>query len=90
MQFRKTDRIIILEKEDPKMKDTGILDPGIFEGKNNLHLVLDLVSGLWSFKYERGAVPPHLRTPFTSAKFALQHAEGYFKTKKIKIVEVQD
>lgn len=89
MQKRSTDRILILEKEDPKMS-AGILDPAVFEGKNNLHLRQDLVTGLWEFKYERGAVPPPLRNPFTSAKFALIHAENYFKTKKIKIVEVQD
>jgi hypothetical protein len=42
------------------------------------------------FKYERGAVPPPLRNPWTSPKFALAHAESYFKTKKIKIKEIKD
>lgn len=87
---RSTDKILVLEKEDPKMKDAGILDPAVFEGKNNLHLTRDLVTGLWWFKYERGAVPPPLRNPWTSPKFALNHAESYFKTKKIKIVEIKD
>jgi hypothetical protein len=89
MHVRSTDRILVLEKEDPKMS-AGILDPAVFEGKNNLHLRQDLVTGLWEFKYERGAVPPPLRNPWTSPKFALAHAESYFKTKKIKIKEIKD
>lgn len=89
MPIRNIDKIIKLEKEDPK-QSAGILDPAVFEGKNNLHLVQDLVTGFWNFKYERGAVPPPLRLTFTSAKFALNHAESYFKTKKIKIVEIQE
>lgn len=89
MKIRSTDRILVLSKIDPDAPE-GILDPGIFTGKNNLHLVQNLVTGFWSFKYESGAVPPPLRTTYTSAKFALTVAENYFKTKKIKIVEVRD
>jgi hypothetical protein len=47
MHVRSTDRILVLEKEDPKMS-AGILDPAVFEGKNNLHLRQDLVTGLWN------------------------------------------
>lgn len=90
MALRKTDRTILLERIDPKNKDNGMIDPKVFAGENNLHLVMDLVTGLWTFKYERGVVPGPLRDRFASPKQALVFAEAYLKTKNIKIVEVQD
>lgn len=89
MELRKKDRILVLEKEDPKNKDTGLIDPAVFEGKNNLHLIVDMF-GLWSFKYERGVVPSQLKNKFSSFREAYNTAEGYFKTKKIKITKVID
>lgn len=90
MELRKTDRILLLEKENPKDKDNGIIDPAVFEGKNNLHAVQDPTTGLWNFKYERGGLPPNLKNKFTSFRAAYIQAESYFKTKKIKITKVID
>lgn len=87
--MRNTDRILKLEKYDPKQK-TDLIDPKVFTGDNNLHVTMDLSSGLWAFKYEHGHVPPQLRNKFTDFKTAKTHAENYFKIKNIKIVEVID
>lgn len=87
LNMQPTDNILVLEKIDPK-GDTGLFDPEVFKGKNNLHVVMDPSTCLWSFKYERGLVPPALKDRFTSLNFAKQHAEIYFATKNIKIVEV--
>lgn len=88
--MRNTDRILVLEKADPKNKDIGLMDPKAFTGENKLHGVMDLVTGLWSFKYERGIVPPQLKNKFTSFNVMKQHAEEYFKTRNIKIAKVID
>jgi hypothetical protein len=90
MALRTNDRVLVLEKIDPKNKDVGLVDPQVFEGKNNLHLVMDPSTCMWTFKYERGAVPPNLRATFTSFKRAKDHAEIYLATKNIKIVDVKD
>ncbi len=88
--MRSTDRILVLERFDPKKKDVGLVDPQVFEGKNNLHLEMDTGTLMWSFRYERGTVPPSLRLKFTSFKLAKEHAEMYLKSKNIKIVEIKD
>lgn len=90
MALRKTDRILVLERIDPKNKNNGMVDPRVFSGENNLHVIMDLVTGLWTFKYERGIVPGALRERFTSFLQAYNFADNYLKTKNIKIVEVRD
>lgn len=88
--MRKTERVLVLEKFDPKQKDIGLVDPRVFSGQNELRGVMDLSTGLWTLQYKHGHIPPQLRNKFTSFKFLLQHAEAYFKTKNIKIVKVID
>lgn len=88
--MRNTDRILVLEKIDPKNKDTGMIDPQVFEGKNNLHAVMDPGTCMWSLRYERGIVPTPLRQKFTDFKTLKLQAEVYLRTKNIKIVEVKD
>lgn len=90
MAMRSTDRILKLEKHDPKQKDVGLIDPEVFSGGNNLHVVMDPHTLFWTFKYERGHVPPQLRNKFTEFKVAKNHAESYFKTKNIRIKEIID
>jgi len=90
MALRNTDRILVLERYDPKNKNVGLIDPQVFEGKNNLHLVMDPATLIWTFRYEHGVVPPTLKARFTSFKLAKEHAEIYLKSKNIKIVEVKD
>ena len=52
---------------------------------------MDLITGLWTFKYERGILPGPMRTErFTSFNSAYKFAEDYLKTKNIKIVGIKD
>lgn len=87
--MRSIDRILLLEKIDKSNKDTGLMDPSVFTGKNNLHAVMD-EKCMWSFKYEHGHVPPQLRSKFTDFKTAKNFAENYLLTKNIKITGVID
>lgn len=88
MVLRSNDRILVLEKQDKTSKDSGMLDPKLFEGKNNLHCYID--GGLWYFKMEHGLIPIPLRQKFTSFKTAKETAEAYFKTRNVRIVDVLD
>lgn len=83
------ERTLILEREDPKSKDNAMLDPGAFDGKNPIRIIQDPTTMMFSFSYKHGVVPASLRTRFTSFNLAKAHAEQYFKTKKIKIVDIQ-
>lgn len=88
--MRSTDRILVLEKFDPKNKNIGLMDPKAFTGENKLHALMDTQTGLWSMKYERGIVPPQLKNKFTDFNSLKQHAEVYFNTRNIKIAKVID
>lgn len=89
MVMKSNDRILKLEKIDPKGK-TDMVDPQVFEGKNNLHAVMDTSNCMWTCRYEHGLPPEPLRQRFTDFKTLYQHAERYFSLKNIKIVEVLD
>lgn len=89
MPVRGTDRTFVLKRDSDK-SDIGLIDPGLFEGKNNLHAFMEPATGLWTFKYDHGIVPPVLRTRFTSFMLAKEQAEIYFKSKKITVVEIRD
>lgn len=84
----KNDRILVLEQLDDK-KSPGLLDPRVFKGGNNLHVVMDANTTMWTFRMEHGLVPAMLRNRYTDFKAAYRHAEEYFMTKSIKIKEVQ-
>ena len=87
------DRILVLEPMDGKVSKTisGTLDPTLFQdGGNRLHAIMDTETCLWSFKYERGAVPSSFQGQrFTSFKTARKFAEDYFNRRNIKISEVK-
>lgn len=88
---RKTDRILELERIDPKKKEVGLFDPRVFTGDNNLRIVLNPMTSFWTIKYDRGIPPGPLRTErFTSFNEAYRYTEDYMKTKNIKIVGIKD
>lgn len=86
--MRKTDRVLVLEKVDPK-KDVGMVDPKVFSGDNELHAVMDSMC-MWSFKYKHGQIPPALKSRWTSFNELKKAAEKYFDNKNIKITKVID
>lgn len=91
-KMRKMDRVIELEPIDGKATgSTGLVDPQLFTGENNLRAVHDPRTRLWSFRYNHGGLPPALRNKsFTSFDRLKQFAENYFKKRNVKITKVID
>src|ERR1700747_201647 len=94
-KMRSPDRVLKLEVIDGKkpLNSTGIVDPRLFkdgEDANKLHAVMDTETCLWSFRYEKGAIPPALKGNFTGFKALKKHADTYFEQRNVKITEVKD
>lgn len=90
-----SDRIFKLEIIDGKkpLSSIGTIDPRLFkdgEDSNKLHGVMDPETCLWSFKYEKGAVPPALKGQFTGIKAMKKYADLYFAQRNIKVVDLED
>lgn len=68
----------------------GTVDPGLFKGENCLRAVMDPETCLWSFKYDKGRVPPALTGEFTGYKALRKHADNYFFHRNIAVTEVRD
>lgn len=90
------DRVLVLEPMEGKkaLSSTGLVDPRLFkEGEegNRLHAVMDMETCLWSFKYDKGAVPPYLKEQkFTGFKALKKCADDYFTKRNIRIREVKE
>jgi len=91
-KMRSPDRILVLKIIDDKkpLSSKGLVDSRLFTGDNKLHAVMDQQSALWSFKYDQGIVPAPLKCQFTSFKALKAHADLYFASRNIEIVEVKD
>lgn len=83
-------KLTLMEGKQATGSSTGIIDPSLFkDGGNRLHALMDGETCLWYFKYERGALPPHLKDQyFTSFNKLKQYAEDYFRTRNVEITEV--
>lgn len=94
--LRSSDRVLVLSVMEGKkaMSSTGIIDPRLFkdgEDGNKLHAIMDPESCLWTFKYEKGALPPALRNGrWTGFKALKKFADDYFAQRNIVITEVKD
>lgn len=88
-KMRSPDRILLLEKIDPK-SPTGMIDPEVFAGNNPLHAKRDDQAGLWYLQYERGVLPEPLKHRYTSFKDLLKYAGVYFAKRNISIRAVRD
>lgn len=88
--MRSPDRVLIMNVKDPKVKDTGLMDPRLATGENRLHVIKEEQTGFWYFKYEHGGLPEPLKCKFTGFKQALKHAEDYYNKRNIAITEVID
>lgn len=89
---RLTNRTLVIrpkEGRSPK-SSTGLIDQRIFTGENNLHVIQDKSSNLWSFKYDSGGLPEPLKERFSTFNNALVVAKSYFDKRDIQIVEVID
>lgn len=91
---RSIDRILVLKPIDGKpLSSAGLLDTKLFkkgEDANRLHIVMDPQSCLWTFKYDKGIVPPIFKQHFTSFTRAYDFAKDYMLRRNIEITEVID
>lgn len=91
--LRSHDRVLKLEVIDGKKakSSTGLLDPRLFTGDQNIHLIMDIQTNLWSFRYSNnGLLPEPLKGQFTSFSKGYDHARNYFEKRNVKITEVID
>ena len=89
MTMRNTDRVLVLRKIDEK-EDTGLIDPAVFVGKNNLHIFMDTQTSMWGFKYDKGMIPPILKNKYTKFSLAFAEAKKYLNSKNVEIVDIRD
>lgn len=93
--MRSSDRILMLEemegKDARKGTTSSILDPTLFkEGGNRLHCVMNPETCMWTFKYEKGMIPPVFKGSWTGFRSAKKFAEEYFFHRNIRVSEVKD
>lgn len=92
-KMRSPDRIFKLEVIDGTKPRSamGTVDPSLFkEDGNRLHVIMDLETSLWGFKYDRGFIPQALAGKYTGFKQAKEDAARYFEKRNIRITEVLD
>ena len=91
-KMKSNNRVLKLSpREGVSMKDAGgLVDNRLFKGENSLHVIMDPQLSLWSFKYEKGDVPPALKSRFTTFQAAYKEAVAYFNKRNIEITEVVD
>lgn len=85
-----TDRILVLNVipgRDAK-NNLGLVDKSLFTGGNQLHAIQQ-DSGLWSLKYEKGALPEPLKQQFTGFNILLRFCKTYFEKRNLEITEVK-
>lgn len=84
------DRILVLEIVNGKRANDSLIDNAVFDGKNNIHAVLQL-NNLWTLKLEHGFLPSYLRDKaFTNFNRLLKYVEDYFSKRGIKVKEIVD
>lgn len=83
------DRILVLKRMEGKssLTQSGVVDNGLFTGKNKLHAVRDDMS-LWGLKYEHGELPQSLKQSFTTWQKMYDFVKAYYERRNIEIAEV--
>lgn len=90
-QLRSTDRILKLKKIEGKIpkSSTGMEDPRLFSGDNNLHAIQD-TNGLWYLQYDCGMLNEALKVRFTNFPALMKHVKYYYIRRNIIVEEVLD
>ena len=85
------DRILLLEPIPGKdiTNSAGLVDNRLWKGGNRLHAKKD-PHGLWYMQYDNGILPPVLRHKYTSIQALIKFAEGYFRGRGLKLIDVVD
>ena len=87
-----SDRVLVLKVMDGKkpLNTLGAADPRLFTGENQIHLLMDKQTSLWTIRYSQGLPPPKLRNKFTTFAKVLQFVTDYFKSRNIEVIEVKN
>ena len=90
LKNHQNDRVLVLKVIDGKKpkSSTGIIDPRLFSGENNLHAIKDKQLSLWALTYDSGILPPALQQRFTSFNALFKYAKEYLGNRNIEIKEV--
>ena len=91
-KMRSDDRVLVLEPTKGKnpRNTLGHIDPRLFNGENNIHIIYDDIKGLWKLRYDVGGLPEPLKQNFTTFNTALAAVKKYFETRNVEIVKVID
>ena len=91
-KMRSDDRVLVLEATPGKnpRNTNGNIDPRLFTGENNLHVIYDDTSGMWKLRYDVGGLPEPLKQKFTTFNTAVDAATKYFETRNVSVVKVID
>jgi len=65
-----------------------MVDNRLFNGKNNLHVIMDKQTSLWYFQLDNGILPQPLQQRFTSYNKAVNFATQYYNRRNIEVKEV--
>lgn len=89
---RKTDRILKIRPIEGQktLSSTGLVDPRIFTGDNNLHAIQDPRNTLWGLKLEAGGLAEPLKQKFKTFDSLLEFVKVYFRKRNLEITEVID
>jgi hypothetical protein len=91
-KMRSDDRIIELKPMpgvNPK-NSIGNTDSRLFTGENQLHAVYNEMTGMWSLRYEQGAVPGALKERWTMFEDLLATVKRYFSSRNVEVTRVID
>lgn len=88
--IKSDDRILVLKPlvEGKGAKASGIVDPQLFTGGNQLHAIHDTRRRMWTLKYEKGGIPEPLKQQWTKFSDLRKAVERYFLSRNIQIIEI--
>ena len=89
---RKTDRILVVKPIEGKkaLNSSGLVDPRLFTGANNLHAIQDPGNTLWSLKLDSGGLAEPLKQRFKTFDTLLDFVKSYFRKRNLEVTEVID
>ena len=87
--FHRELKLKVIDDKAP-VSSTGLIDKRLFKGENSLWAILDPQYNMWTFNYDKGAVPQELQQRWTTFQGALRDAQVYFANRNVEIYEIVD
>ena len=91
-KMRSDDRVLVLRPMSGKSpRDVlGQVDPRLFSGENNMHVIYEDTSGMWKLRYDVGGLPESLKQKFTTFNSAVDAVKKYFETRNVEVTSIID